>query len=692
MAKLRILIVEDETIIARDLHDQLLALGYDVAGEASTGEQAVQLAQELRPDLVLMDIKLGHGIDGIAAALQIRQLQATPIVFLSAYAADDILERAQLAEPYGYMLKPYSERELCTVLQMAFYKQRAERRELDLQHRSQAILDHMTEGVVTVNGQGLIDTVNPSAASMFGYLTPDLVGRSIDDLLPMLRTESGVSTGTLSDNVIWNVLAKAPQIELEGRRQDGTMLPLGLTVSVMPENGSLTYICIFSDLRAHHFVEEQLHSLAFTDELTGLPNRRHLISLLMNAMATSMQTSQVGALLFLDLDHFRQINEVLGPGYGDDLLRDSAKRLQSCVREGDAVAHFGGDEFMVMLPTLGADKSTAAARAEAVAGKILYALSQPYNLSGRIYRSSASLGIVLFDSLSQSVDDLLKTADAAMYQAKAAGRNVARFFDPAMQAQIVARTALEKDIERGLLEQEFVLHYQLQVNVQGVPLGAEALVRWQHPTRGLVPPGAFIEIAEETRLILPLGQWVLETACRQLAEWANQPQMKNWTMAVNVSALQFSQADFFDCVAGALARAGANPVRLELELTESMLVGDVADVVEKMQRIRALGVRFSLDDFGTGYSSLMYLKRLNLDQLKIDQSFVRDVLVATDDQVIAQTIVSLGHNLSMQVIAEGVETEDQYQMLVGMGCDAFQGYLFARPMAAEDLDKLVSVV
>jgi diguanylate cyclase (GGDEF)-like protein/PAS domain S-box-containing protein len=684
MSPPRILIVEDERIIARDLQAQLLALGYAVVGIANTGEQAVQLASALHPDLVLMDIKLGPGIDGVAAAQAIRQQAPIPVVFLSAYAADDILERAQLAEPYGYMLKPFSERELGTVLQMAFYKQRAEHRERDLREHSQAILDHMTEGVLTFNQQGLVTTANPSAATMFGYAPSALLGLHMDQLLPALKPKSGTPGISLADNAAWRALVKLSQSELEGRCQDGSCFPLGLTVSVMPAQGELNYICIFSDLRANYLVTEQLHSQAFTDELTGLSNRRCLLDRLDSAVLVAAHSQQVGALLFLDLDHFRQANETLGPGCGDDLLRDAAKRLLGCVREDDTVAHFGGDEFMVMLDALGADESTAANRAEAVAKKILLALSQPYSLKGHPYKSSASVGLVLFDGQAQEVDELLKTADAAMYQAKAAGRNTVRFYDPAMQAQVLARTALEKDLERGLHAKEFVLHYQLQVDAQGVPLGAEALVRWQHPKRGLVPPGQFIALAETTRLILPLGQWVLQEACRQLALWARQPGTRNLTMAVNVSALQFAQTDFVKHVAAAIDSSGIRPRLLELELTESMLVGDVADVLDKMQRIRALGVRFSLDDFGTGYSSLMYLKRLHVDQLKIDQSFVRDVLNNADDQVIAQTILSLGHNFSMQVIAEGVETEEQYQMLCSMGCDAFQGYLFARPVAPEE--------
>jgi diguanylate cyclase (GGDEF)-like protein/PAS domain S-box-containing protein len=593
------------------------------------------------------------------------------------------LQQAQLAEPYGYMLKPFSERELRTVLQMAFYKQQAQLRERELAQSNQAILDNMTQGVFTLDIQGRVLSFNKSANTMFAYSSNEVIGHSVLMLLPESVHAQHELLLPHSPSAIDNVICR--QRELNGMRKDGSTFPVSLNLSLVVNAGAAAYIGILTDMSQHRLVEEQVNSLTFYDELTGLPNRRRLSDRLALAVSTAAQSDQIGALIYLDLDHFRQINDTLGPGFGDDLLRDVALRLQQCVREEDTVAHFGGDEFMLMLDSLGLDKSLAATRAEGVANKILHALSQPHSLRGHRYISSASVGIVMFDQHAQDTNELLKMADAAMYQAKSAGRNTARFYDPAMQALMVAQTELEKDIQRGLQAQEFVLHYQLQVNACGVPLGAEALVRWQHPQRGLVSPAKFIALAEETGLILQLGQMVLDAACCQLVRWADQPEQADWIMAVNVSALQFTQDDFVDCVAMALELSGANPSLLKLELTESMLVGDVTDVIAKMRSIKAMGVSFSLDDFGTGYSSLAYLKRLPMDQLKIDQSFVRDLLNDPDDAVISQTIVSLGHNLGMQVIAEGVETQGQHDALVAMGCDAFQGYLFARPVAAGEL-------
>jgi predicted signal transduction protein with EAL and GGDEF domain len=359
--------------------------------------------------------------------------------------------------------------------------------------------------------------------------------------------------------------------------------------------------------------------------------------------------------------------------------------LRACVREGDTVARLGGDEFVVLLEALNPLAIEAASQSELVALQILESLGQPYLLRGLSHSSTPSIGIVEFMEDQQTLEDLLKMADVAMYQAKAAGRNTLCFFDPAMQAAATAHTAMEKDLRKGVAESEFVLHYQIQVNGQGEPTGAEALVRWHHIARGMVSPAHFIPLAEETGLILPLGQWVLETACEQLVRWAKNPATAHWTMAVNVSASQFAQASFVANVDTALKKTGANPYLLKLELTESMLVTDVDAIITKMNAIKQRGVAFSLDDFGTGYSSLTYLKRLPLTQLKIDQSFVRDVLTDASDAVIARTILALGHSLGMTVIAEGVETAEQHQLLSSMGCDAFQGYYFGRPISAEAL-------
>jgi predicted signal transduction protein with EAL and GGDEF domain len=365
-----------------------------------------------------------------------------------------------------------------------------------------------------------------------------------------------------------------------------------------------------------------------------------------------------------------------------------APSLTQCVREGDTAARLGGDEFVVILANLSMSEREAGDGIEAAAEKILASLSQPYHIDDMTHRSTTSIGATLFNGHPVTIDNLMKQADLAMYKAKEAGRNALRFFDPAMEVAVKARAAMEIDLRAAVEAKNFALHYQAQV-AGGKVTGAEALVHWKHAERGLVSPAEFIPLAEETGLILPLGHWVLETACKQLVVWATQPSMAHFTLAVNVSALQFSQADFVEQVLSVLGSTGANPRRLKMELTESMLADNVQDIIEKMFALKAKGVGFSLDDFGTGYSSLSYLKRLPLDQLKIDQSFVRDVMIDANDAAIAKTVIALAQNLGLGVIAEGVETEAQRDFLASSGCHAYQGYFFSRPLAIEDFETFV---
>jgi diguanylate cyclase (GGDEF)-like protein/PAS domain S-box-containing protein len=687
----RILVVEDEMIVARDIAQQLVALGYQVAGHTTRGQEAIDLAGALRPELVLMDIQLAGAMDGIAAAQAIRLQFSLPVVFITAFAADEVLARAKLAEPFGYILKPFSERELRTVLEMALYKHQADSQARDAARHTQAILDSMLDGVITLNAQGLITSINQAVSTLFGYAPEELLGHNVAMLMPSphrslhggyLRRHQHTGAGC----------ATGQGREVDGQRRDGSVFPISVSVSELMHNGQTQFIGLVHDITQRRRSEEDIYRLAFYDKFTGLPNRRLLMDRLKQALITSTRTGQHGALILLDLDHFKQINETFGLDAGDELLQQVGQRLPTCVRDDDTVSRFGGDEFMVMLEALSSQPQEAAIQAEAIAQKILLTLAQPYRLRGRSHGTTPSIGVVMFLRAQVSVDDLLKMTDVAMYQAKGAGRSTVRFFDPALQALALARTALEKDLHRGLAQQEFVLHYQIQVDHQGLPTGAEALLRWQHPIRGMVPPAQFIPLAEETGFILPLGQWILESACRQLVAWSHQRATGSWTLAVNVSALQFAQPDFVTHVTSALQTTSANPTLLKLELTESMLVGDVQDVIAKMNALKAQGVSFALDDFGTGYSSLSYLKRLPLDQLKIDQSFVRDLLINPSDAVIAQTIVALGHNLGLQVIAEGVETLGQHDYLASIGCDAFQGYYFGRPVPAAELVRLLKQI
>jgi diguanylate cyclase (GGDEF)-like protein/PAS domain S-box-containing protein len=447
----------------------------------------------------------------------------------------------------------------------------------------------------------------------------------------------------------------------------------------------LGYRGIGRDITEHKRVEAEIERLAFYDLLTGLPNRRLLLDRLRLALPACARRHDHGALLFLDLDNFKIINDTQGHHMGDALLQQVAERLSRCVRQIDTVARLGGDEFVVMLEELSSDAEEAATQVEAVGKKILASLNQPFRLAGQDHSSTPSIGVALFSDQLQDVDELLKRADMAMYQAKSAGRNTLRFFDPHMQAAATARAALEVDLRLGLQRGELVLYYQPVVDVQRRITGVEALVRWRHPQRGLVSPGEFIPVAEQSGLILPLGQRVLESACRQLVAWRDSPATQKLSVAVNVSARQFRHPEFASQILTLLRQTGANPYRLKLELTESLLLSDLEDAIVKMTELRSIGVSFALDDFGTGYSSLSYLKRLPLDQLKIDQSFVRDVLTDPNDAAIARTILTLAQSLDLAVVAEGVETNGQWQFLLKNGCKAFQGYLFGRPVPVEEL-------
>lgn len=435
------------------------------------------------------------------------------------------------------------------------------------------------------------------------------------------------------------------------------------------------------DVTPQKLAADQIHRLAFYDSLTGLPNRRLLQEQLKKSIQMNSRHGVRGALLFIDLDNFKTLNDTLGHDVGDVLLQQVAQRLGNCVRESDTVARLGGDEFVVVLDDLDGDALDAASHSEAIGKKILNALNAPYRLAGREHRSSPSIGITLMGDAVQSVDDLLKQADLAMYQAKAAGRNTLRFFDVAMQSDVDSRVAMESDLRDGLQGgEELELHFQPMVDLLGHVTGAEALVRWRQPLRGLVMPTEFIPLAEATGLILPLGRWVLNTACEQLALWACDPTTSHLSLAVNVSARQLHEPDFVTQVASILERTGAPAHCLRLELTETVLVHRVEDIIAKMKELRTMGVGFSLDDFGTGYSSLNYLKQLPLDLLKIDHSFVQDVLTDSNDAAIARTIVGLGHSLGLTVVAEGVETAEQRTFLASIGCFSYQGFLFAKPL------------
>jgi diguanylate cyclase (GGDEF)-like protein/PAS domain S-box-containing protein len=535
------------------------------------------------------------------------------------------------------------------------------------------------EPMLVTNAEQAMLRVNRAFVSTTGYQPDEVLGRTPRVLLSGHHDDEAYRQIWLAvrNDRFW-------QGELWYRHQKGRIYPVWQTISavVAPEGHVSHYVLAFSDISQRKEAEEQIRNLAFFDPLTQLPNRRLLIDRLGLAQATTARHKKHGALLFLDLDYFKNLNDTLGHEAGDQMLVEVAGRLKSCVREGDTVARLGGDEFVVMLEDLSPDESEAATQAEMVAKKILELGCQPYSLKGREHHSTFSIGIGLFNAEHLGADELLRRADVAMYQAKTNGRNALCFFDPQMQEALVERASMQNDLRRVVDREELVLHYQPQFDEHRRVVGAEALLRWQHPVRGMVPPADFIPLAEETGLILPIGTWVLETACRKLCDWSQSSTTRDLVLAVNVSARQFHQPDFVSVVRRILDSTGANPRRLKIELTESVVIDDIADAVDKMKTLKSMGIAFSMDDFGTGYSSLLYLRRLPLDQLKIDRSFISEIESNAGDAAIVKTIIGMARSLGLDVIAEGVEKEGQHQFLRLNHCPEFQGFLFGQPVPA----------
>jgi len=525
--------------------------------------------------------------------------------------------------------------------------------------------------------------VNDAFEQQTGYARAEVIGRAPRALLqldPAIAQLQSMAQGLQHK--------RQARTEVMVHRKSGASFWLELElVSVQATADEVTHwVAVGRDITQRKTAEDMIRHLAFYDPLTDLPNRQLLLDRLQQALAQSARSGQHGALMFIDLDNFKILNDTLGHHMGDQLLQQVAQRLTQSVRKTDTVARLGGDEFVVMVDDLSTDAEAAAFKARALAEKVLNTLREPFQIAGHQHFATPSIGVAAFDGGQSDVGELLKQADLAMYQAKTLGRNTLCFFDPAMQATMSANAALSAALRVGLRDQQFVVHYQPQVDRQGVITGVEALVRWNHPERGLITPAHFIPVAEDTGLILPLGMWVLDTACEQLAAWAQWPQTAGLSIAVNVSVHQFRHPNFVDMVMASIARTGIRPDKLKLELTESLLADRMEITIEKMGMLKDLGVTLSLDDFGVGYSSLSCLKRLPLDQLKIDKGFVADVLTDPNDAAISRAIIALAQSLSLQVVAEGVETHEQRDFLAYQGCDQFQGHLFAPALPIDTLE------
>ena len=560
-------------------------------------------------------------------------------------------------------------------------------RELEDERRVAEAIFRSTQPVMVTDARAHIQRVNAAFCELMGYRPEEMLGNTPkmfrsnhhDAAFYATMVETIQRTGQWAGEV-WD------------RRKSGDVFPKWMTITAVPDaTGTVTHmIACYTDLAERERAREEIERLAFHDVITGLANRALLRERLSEATRQASSSGEYAALLLLDWDDFRSFNDSMGYPQGDALLRLAGERIGACVRASDTVARPGGDEFAIVLHLACASRDQAAAQTETMGTRILQALAEPCRIGGTDYQGSASMGVVLFADGQLDANALLKQAELAMYEAKQNSRGNLHFFDSQLEQAVSERMRIERELRAGIAAGELRLHYQPQVTVQEgrhlAVVGAEALVRWQHPQRGLIAPGFFIALAEETGLIAALGRWVLQTACEQLAAWKGRPAFADLVLAVNVSAAQFLEPGFTQEVLELLASTGAPPGRLKLELTESLLVQNADAVIATMSALQAHGIQFSLDDFGTGYSSLAYLKRLPLQQLKIDQGFVRDLEADGNDATIARSVAALARGLGLTVIAEGVETAGQRDLLAAMGCTTYQGYYYSRPLALADFE------
>jgi len=674
-----ILLVDD---LPTNLHIMVSALKADFRLKTATsGASALALFKnhDELPKLLVLDVNM-PGMSGIEVLRRMRDDPNThdvPVILVSA----DISEQNQLAGlnlgSDDYLVKPISHNTLI-IRARNLIQRNAERSRLRL---AEYVFNFSGEAIMINDRNNNIVDVNAAFIKLTGYEKIEVLGKNP-------RLLSAGKNNKEEFKSMWEAILKDGcwQGELWEKCKDGRVYPKFMTVSVVRDrSGEIEfYLANFVDITRYKESELRIAHLAHHDALTGLPNRLHLQIFLEQSMLIAKRRSEQLAVMFLDLDRFKNVNDTLGHPIGDALLIQVATRLKSCLRDYDVVARLGGDEFVVILrgPDILSD-------AIIVAKKLNQQLSQPFTIDAHTLYTSTSIGIALYPDNAEHIDDLMRNADTAMYFAKADGGNLFRFFSAAMNLGAHEKLKMESQLYEAIEKQELSLFYQIQVDEKNRPLGAEALIRWQHPERGQVGPMQFIPLIEESGLIVPIGQWVLETACAQLKAWQRDSLTCSLVLAVNVSARQFRQPDFVEQMREVVQRHEINPAQLKLEITESLLLKDIEEVIATISALKLLGVRFSLDDFGTGYSCLQYLKRLPLDQLKIDQSFVRDLVDDSNDRSIVRTIIAMAQNLNLDVIAEGVEMDEQRKILFDMGCMHYQGYLFGKPVPIDEFETLL---
>jgi diguanylate cyclase (GGDEF)-like protein/PAS domain S-box-containing protein len=681
MTQARILVVEDESIVAADIQDRLESLGYEVPTTVASGEKAVERAGALRPDLVLMDIRLKGRMDGVEAADQIRQRFGIPVVYLTANADHPTVQRAKVTEPFGYVIKPFEERELHTTIEVALYKHQAEQSLKESEERYRLLVELSPEAII-VQSDDRIVYANPAAANLFGATSAEaLLGLAVADFVhPDHHENFRAHEGHLRGNQQSDLKAEK-FVRLDGQVRDVEVVMASVTYG-----GRLATQILTRDITERRRAEEQLLHDAFHDSLTGLPNRALFIDHLKLAVNhCRRRKGYLFAVLFIDMDRFKIINDSLGHMVGDELLIAIARRLEVCLRDGDTIARLGGDEFTILL-----DGIRDYGDAQRVAERIQEVLEQPFGLAGRELFVTASVGIKYSSGGDEQPEDLLRDADTAMYSAKALGKAQYQVFDARMHSHALTLLQIESDLRRAIDREEFQVNYQPIVSLEsGRICGFEALVRWHHPKRGLILPSDFIPIAEETGLIIQIDRWVLKQACLQMRRWQEAlPVTRQMKISVNLSCKQFMQPTIVGQVMETLQETGLDPSSLKLEITESVVMERGEYAMSVLEQLSKAGIELSLDDFGTGYSSLSYIHHFPVTALKIDQSFIKRIGGEQNGEIV-RAVVALARNLGLEVVAEGIETVMQLNQLKALGCEQGQGYYFSEPIGEESATELI---
>lgn len=684
MSRKSLLIVEDEVLVARDIKARLIRMGYDVIDMASKGMEAIEKALSLRPDLILMDINLRDEMDGVEAAIKIREQYDVPVIFCTAYSNEDTLERAKVSEPYGYVLKPFDNRELEINIEIALYKHRIEKDLSDTRRRLDATLTNVSDGVIAADESGQIYLINPMAEKITGWCRRKARHVHLSNVMNLQAFEGAEDVFDTSnpgkDPSQWNLRYLRQYL----RKAGGHLVPIELSVNRIENHESDLMVITFRDISQQLGYEEQIRHNAFFDSLTGLPNR----ALFFDRLDSSLNRRKRGsrepfAVAFVDLDCFSTVNEGLGHETGDKVINEVAKRLAHTVRPDDTLSRFSGDIFAVLLDPV--DTVTGAIRA---AQRIQHAVEQPIELDTTTLKLTASFGIVLHQDVYRRPEEMIRDADTALHRAKADAKGSYMVFDKEMYQNALRHIEYRRGIQEGIGDGSFELYYQPIIDVHTEQLvSMEALVRWNHPVQGCVMPAEFIPIAEETGLIVSLDEWVLRSVCQQLNDWQLMG-LDGFRVAVNLSAKQFEN-NVPGMVSAILKDTGVSSESLTLEITEGIAMKNVDQNIRMLKELRSLGLDISIDDFGTGYSSLAYLKRFPLNTLKIDSSFIKDLTTNLEDREITRAIIAMGQNLRLKVLAEGVETDAQLDILRASGCDYIQGYYYSRPLPAAEITSFI---